>query len=112
MRKGQSLVNSLPYTWNAGITHYALRITHFNSEDTTLDISTEAVKALREKTGAGVMDCKRALQESGGDMAKAEEALREKGLTRQLKLAGRAVNQGLIESYIHTGGATRRLLQL
>ena len=77
-----------------------------------MDISTEAVKTLREKTGAGIMDCKRALQESGGDMEKAEEALREKGLTKHLKLAGRAANQGLIESYIHTGGRIGALVEL
>ena len=77
-----------------------------------MDISTEAVKALREKTGAGVMDCKRALQETGGNLEKAEEALRQKGLTRHLKLAGRAANQGLIESYIHTGGRIGALVEI
>src|SRR6266498_473936 len=58
------------------------------------------------------MDCKRALQEVGGDMEKAEEALRQKGLTRHLKVAGRAANQGLIESYIHTGGRIGALIEL
>src|SRR5438067_1574610 len=58
------------------------------------------------------MDCKRALQESGGDLEKAAEALRQKGLTRHLKLAGRAANQGLIESYIHTGGRIGALVEL
>ena len=77
-----------------------------------MDVTTEAVKALREKTGAGVMDCKRALQETGGNLEKAEEALRQKGLTRHLKLAGRAANQGLIESYIHTGGRIGALVEL
>src|SRR6476660_5058832 len=70
------------------------------------------VKKLREQTGAGVMDCKRALQEASGDMEKASEALRQKGLTRHLKLAGRAANQGLIESYIHTGGRIGALVEL
>ena len=69
-----------------------------------MDISAQTVKELREKTGAGVMDCKRALQEAEGDMEKAVEALRQKGLTRHQKLAGRTANQGLVESYIHTGG--------
>src|SRR5438067_4477422 len=58
------------------------------------------------------MDCKRALEDASGDMEKAAEALREKGLTRHLKLAGRAVNQGLIESYIHTGGRIGALVEL
>jgi len=58
------------------------------------------------------MDCKRALQETGGDLEKAEEVLRQKGLTRHLKLAGRAANQGLIESYIHTGGRIGALVEL
>ena len=77
-----------------------------------MDISATSVKELREKTGAGVMDCKKALQESGGDMEKAAEALRQKGLTRHLKLAGRTANQGLIESYIHTGGRIGALVEL
>jgi elongation factor Ts len=80
--------------------------------DKTLDISANAVKELREKTGAGVMDCKRALQESNGDMEKAAEALRQKGLTTHLKVAGRTANQGLIESYIHTGGRIGALIEL
>ncbi|MFL5734002.1 MAG: translation elongation factor Ts [Chloroflexia bacterium] len=77
-----------------------------------MDISATSVKELREKTGAGIMDCKRALQESEGDMEKASEALRQKGLTRHLKVAGRAANQGLIESYIHTGGRIGALVEL
>jgi elongation factor Ts len=58
------------------------------------------------------MDCKRALQDAGGDMEKASEALRQKGLTKHAKLAGRAANQGLIESYIHTGGRIGALVEL
>src|SRR5207247_7499456 len=61
---------------------------------------------------AGVMDCKRALEDASGDMEKAAEALRQKGLTKHLKLAGRAANQGLIESYIHTGGRIGALVEL
>src|SRR5690349_7214466 len=78
----------------------------------TLDISAVAVKELREKTGAGVMECKRALQDANGDMEKAAEALRQKGLTKHLKVAGRTANQGLIESYIHTGGRIGALVEL
>src|SRR5437588_576223 len=58
------------------------------------------------------MDCKRALQEANGDMEKAAETLRQKGLTSHLKLAGRTANQGLIESYIHTGGRIGALVEL
>lgn len=77
-----------------------------------MDISAAAVKELREKTGAGVMDCKRALQESGGNVDKAAEALRQKGLTKHAKVAGRAVTQGVIESYIHTGGRIGALVEV
>jgi len=62
------------------------------------------VKQLRDKTGAGMMDCKAALTESGGDMDKAIEILRKKGLTSAAKRAGRATNNGLIGHYIHMGG--------
>jgi elongation factor Ts len=65
------------------------------------DVTAEQVKQLRERTGAGVMDCKRALQETGGDIDRAIELLREKGLASVAKRAGRAANQGLIDSYIH-----------
>lgn len=68
------------------------------------DISAAMVKQLREKTGAGIMDCKEALAETGGDMDKAVEHLRKKGLATAQKRAGRAMSQGIIESYIHMGG--------
>ncbi len=77
-----------------------------------MDISASAVKELREKTGAGIMECKRALQDADGDMEKAAEVLRQKGLTKHLKVAGRTANQGLIESYIHTGGRIGALVEL
>ncbi|HET9493112.1 MAG TPA: translation elongation factor Ts [Chloroflexia bacterium] len=77
-----------------------------------MDISAQAVKELREKTGAGVMDCKRALQESGGNMEKAMDILKEKGMTKHAKLAGREARQGLIESYIHTGGRIGALVEV
>ncbi len=67
------------------------------------EITTAAVKQLREQTGAGIMDCKRALQESNGDMAKASEVLRMQGLARAEKKSARSASQGLIESYIHGG---------
>jgi elongation factor Ts len=65
------------------------------------DVTAEQVKQLRERTGAGMMDCKRALQETGGDIDRAIDLLREKGLASVAKRAGRAANQGLIDSYIH-----------
>jgi elongation factor Ts len=77
-----------------------------------VDISAQSVKELREKTGAGVMECKRALQDAGGNMEKAAEILREKGMTKHAKLAGREARQGLIESYIHTGGRIGALVEV
>jgi len=70
----------------------------------SLEISSTQVKELREKTGAGMMNCKKALQENNGNFEKAVENLRQKGLASADKKAGRKANEGLIESYIHTGG--------
>jgi elongation factor Ts len=66
-----------------------------------IDISADQVKILRDRTGAGMMDCKRALQETDGDIDRAIELLREKGLASAAKRAGRTADQGLIDSYIH-----------
>ncbi len=68
------------------------------------DISAKLVKELREKTGAGMMDCKEALAASGGDMTQAVEFLRKKGLATAQKRAGRATREGTIATYIHLGG--------
>lgn len=65
------------------------------------EISATVVKELRERTGAGMLDCKKALQECAGDMEKAIDFLRKKGLASAAKKAGRSANQGLIHSYIH-----------
>jgi elongation factor Ts len=62
------------------------------------------VKALREKTGAGMMDCKKALDASGGDMEKAEASLKEKGLATAAKKASREASEGMVEVYSHMGG--------
>jgi elongation factor Ts len=70
------------------------------------------VKELRESTGAGVMDAKRALEDAGGDLKRATELLREKGLAAAAKRAGREANQGVIESYIHAGGRIGVLLEI
>lgn len=67
-------------------------------------ISAETVKQLREKTGAGIMDCKEALSQADGNMEKAVEFLRKKGLATAQKRAGRTLSEGLIASYIHLGG--------
>jgi elongation factor Ts len=75
-------------------------------------ISAEQVKALREATGAGMMDCKRALQESGGDTAKATEWLRQKGLDSAKKRAGRSAAEGVIDSYIHFNARVGVLVEL
>ena len=69
-----------------------------------MQISVESIKELRGLTGAGIMDSKNALQASNGDIAKAEEILREKGMASAMKRSARATNQGLVESYIHSGG--------
>ena len=78
----------------------------------TLMIKPEDVKRLREKTGAGIMDCKRALTESGGDYEKAAVWLREKGLSTAAKKAGRDAREGIISSYIHHGARLGVLLEL
>lgn len=67
-------------------------------------ISAQMVKVLREKTGAGMMDCKKALTETNGDESKAIDWLREKGIAKAAKRAGRAASEGLIGSYIHSNG--------
>jgi elongation factor Ts len=77
-----------------------------------VDISANTVKELRAKTGAGIMDCKRALQDSNGNMDKATELLRQRGLASSSKVAGREAKQGLIESYIHTGGRIGALVEV
>ena len=76
------------------------------------EISANAVKELREKTGAGMMDCKKALTEAGGDFAKAEEVLRKKGLSAAAKKAGRIASEGAVASYIHMGGKIGVLLEV
>ena len=69
-----------------------------------MDISATMVRDLREKTGAGMMDCKKALTESGGNFEKAVDYLRQKGLATAAKRAGRVASEGRIGSYIHAGG--------
>jgi elongation factor Ts len=70
------------------------------------------IKALREETGAGVMDAKRALEEAGGDSAKAKAILREKGVAAAAKRAERETSNGVVESYIHAGGRIGVLVEV
>ncbi len=75
-------------------------------------VNAQMVKELRERTGAGMMDCKKALAETGGDMEKAVEHLREKGLAAAAKRAGRIAAEGLVEAYIHGNGRIGVLVEV
>src|SRR5687768_2848780 len=75
-------------------------------------ITADAVRELRERTGAGMMDCKRALTEADGDVEKAVGILRERGLAAAAKKAGRDAREGLVSSYIHTGGRVGVLIEV
>ncbi len=77
-----------------------------------MEITAEAVKKLREKTGVGLMDCKEALKQSKGDMEKAIEFLREKGLAKLQKRMGKIASEGIIASYIHTGGKVGTIVEV
>ena len=76
------------------------------------EISAAMVKQLREKSGAGIMDCKHALAECGGDIEKAIEYLRKKGLATAQKRAGRATKEGAVQAYIHMGGKIGVLVEI
>jgi len=78
----------------------------------TTQIDAAVVKTLRDKTGAGIMDCKQALQEAKGDMAEAEKILRKKGIAVAGKKAGRTANEGCIASYIHHGSRLGVLVEV
>ena len=77
-----------------------------------MEISAQQVKELREKTGAGMMDCKKALTESSGDMEKAIDYLRKKGIATAQKKSGRAAAEGMVGHYIHMGGKTGVLVEV
>ncbi|MBW2682049.1 MAG: translation elongation factor Ts [Deltaproteobacteria bacterium] len=77
-----------------------------------MNITAKMVKDLRDKTAAGMMDCKKALTDTGGDMEKAVDLLRQKGLAVAAKRAGRATNQGVVETYIHAGGNLGVMIEL
>ena len=77
-----------------------------------MPVTAAQVKELRDKTGAGIMASKRALEESGGDFSKAEVVLNEKGLASAARKAGRTTSEGLVISYIHTGGRVGSMVEL
>ena len=77
-----------------------------------MEITASLVKELREKTGAGMMDCKKALQENNGEIEKAVEYLRKKGIATAQKRADRATNEGIIEAYIHPGSKLGVLVEI
>ena len=76
------------------------------------EVNANMVKELREKTGAGMMDCKKALAEANGDFVKAEEVLRKKGLAAAAKKSSRAATEGQVASYIHMGGKIGVLVEV
>jgi len=76
------------------------------------EITAELVRTLRERTGAGMMDCKRALEETGGDLDRAQQILRERGLAAAQKKAGRQTAEGLVHAYIHHGGRVGVLVEV
>ncbi len=77
-----------------------------------MEISIVIVKELRDQSGAGIMECKKALLQTRGDMDKALRILKEEGLLKAKKKAGRATTQGLIEAYVHTGGRIGAMVEV
>ena len=77
-----------------------------------MELTVTTIKELRERTGAGIMDCKRALEETSGDLAKAEELLTQQGIASAVKKATRSTEEGIVESYIHSGGRIGVLLEV
>mgnify|MGYP001347871847 FL=1 len=77
-----------------------------------MTVETKKIKDLRAKTGAGIMDCKKALEDTNGDISEAEELLRQKGVSSAAKKVGRITDQGVVESYIHNGGKIGALVEV
>ena len=77
-----------------------------------MDIDVKKVKEVREKTGAGIMAAKKALEDSNGDVGKAEEVLKEQGLSNAMKKSGRETSEGVIQSYIHAGNKIGAMVEL
>lgn len=79
---------------------------------TTVDSKTDLIKELRARTGAGVLDCRTAVEQSGGDLEKAVELLRARGLATAAKKASRTASEGLVEAYVHAGGRVGALVEV
>ena len=77
-----------------------------------MEVTVELVRTLREQTGAGVMECKQALVESGGDLDRAMDLLRQKGIAQVAKRSDRVTTEGIIEAYVHTGGRVAAMVEL
>jgi elongation factor Ts len=77
-----------------------------------LQVDVDSIRALRDRTGAGIMDCKRALQSAAGDLDQAEELLKQQGIASASKKASRETNQGIVDSYIHSGGRIGAMVEL
>ncbi len=77
-----------------------------------MEVTVESVRELRDRTGAGIMDCKRALVEAAGDLDRAQAILHEKGIASVEKRASRATSEGLVESYVHSGGRIGAIVQV
>jgi elongation factor Ts len=74
--------------------------------------TTELIKELREKNGAGIMECKRAVEDALGDLSKAEQLIKERGLAKAAKKLEREANQGIVDSYIHAGGRIGAMVEV
>ena len=77
-----------------------------------MEVTVELIRTLRDRTGAGIMECKLALEASKGDVDQAADSLRQKGFAEVANRANRATNQGVIEAYIHTGGRVGAMVEL
>ncbi|MCH7706291.1 MAG: translation elongation factor Ts [Chloroflexi bacterium] len=77
-----------------------------------MEISVDQIRSLRELTGAGIMDCKKALEEAQGDPSKAEQILRASGIARAASKAGREAREGIVETYVHSGGRIGAMVEL
>lgn len=81
-------------------------------KEAVMEVRTELIKELRGRTGAGIVDCRNALVEAAGDVERAAEILQGKGLVSAQKRAGRVASEGLVESYVHTGGRVGALIEV
>lgn len=77
-----------------------------------VEVTLESIKALRGRTGAGIMDCKRALEQAGGDLDEAQSILKQAGISSAAKKSSRVTLEGLVESYIHSGGRVGAMVEL